>query len=255
MFQKRSPWISVILIVMVLSLLGFSGLPQTIGLFSVNPVSATNVPVESGSLDREAKGYESVLEREPNNDFVLSKLLEVRLQQRDFQEAIDPLERLIKLHPEQAEYQIFLARTKLELKDIAAAETIYRQILQQQPANLEALTGIVSLFLEQKQAPKAIALLEKTLQEAESKRIEVDRTAVELLLAGVYSQQEDFERASAIYDRAVTAEPEDFRPLLSKALLLKQQGKVTESQAIFDRAKAIAPEGIKEQLARIAAEI
>jgi tetratricopeptide (TPR) repeat protein len=255
MFQKRSPWISAILIVMLLALLGFSGLPRTIGLLSGSPVLATNAPLESPLLDREANGYESVLEREPDNDFALSKLLEVKLQQRDFQGAIAPLERLIKLHPEETQYQIFLARTKLELKEIPAAETIYRQILQQQPANLEALTGIVSLEIEQKRSPEAIALLEKTLQETESKRTEVDRTAIELLLAGVYSQQEDFERASAIYDRAAVSEPKDFRPLLSKALLLKQQGKVTESQAIFERAKAIAPEGIQEQLARIAAEI
>jgi tetratricopeptide (TPR) repeat protein len=254
MLQKHSPWISAILIVMLLALLGFSGLPQTIGLFLESKAVATDIPnivSESGLFDQEASGYESVLEREPDNDFALAKLLEIRLQQRDFQKAIVPLERLVELHPEQIQYRIFLAKAKLELKDSTAAEAIYRQILQQEPANLGALSGIVSLFLQQKKSPMAISFVEQILQETKTKNIEIDRTAVELLLAEIYGQQKIDDQAFAIYDRLIKEQPEDFRPLLSKALLLQQQGKEIESQEIFEKVMAIAPKEIKEQLIQL----
>jgi tetratricopeptide (TPR) repeat protein len=258
MLKKRSPWISVVLAIVLLALLGFSGLPRTLGSFVESEAVATNMPnivSESGLFDREASGYESVLEREPDNDFALSKLLEIRLQQKDFPKAIAALERLVELHPEQTQYRIFLAKAKLELKDSTAAEAIYRQVLQQEPNNLEALSGIVALFLQQEKSPTAISFVERILQETKTKNIEIDRTAVELLLAGIYSQQQNFDRAFAIYDRLALEQSEDFRPLLSKALLLQQQGKKTESKEIFDRASAIAPEEIKDRLIQLGKSI
>lgn len=56
-------------------------------------------------LIKEAKGYELVLEKEPNNRFALEKLVEIQLQLRNLQAALPLTEKLVKIEPENQRYQ------------------------------------------------------------------------------------------------------------------------------------------------------
>jgi Flp pilus assembly protein TadD len=60
----------------------------------------------------EASGYEKVLAREPNNPIALQGLAKARLEMQDFQGAIAPLEKLVKLYPQQQELQAILTVVK-----------------------------------------------------------------------------------------------------------------------------------------------
>jgi tetratricopeptide (TPR) repeat protein len=66
-------------------------------------------------LQEAAKGYESVLENEPNNRFALEELVKVRLQLGDLQAALKPTEKLVKLEPENQRYQEVLSKIKAGL--------------------------------------------------------------------------------------------------------------------------------------------
>jgi cytochrome c-type biogenesis protein CcmH/NrfG len=63
-------------------------------------------------LQAKAKGYETVLAREPNNPIALQGLAEARLQTQDFQGAIVPLEKLAQLYPQQQQLKAILAAVK-----------------------------------------------------------------------------------------------------------------------------------------------
>jgi cytochrome c-type biogenesis protein CcmH/NrfG len=63
-------------------------------------------------LQAKAKGYETVLAREPNNPIALQGLAEARLQTQDFQGAIVPLEKLTQLYPQQQQLKAILAAVK-----------------------------------------------------------------------------------------------------------------------------------------------
>ena len=63
-------------------------------------------------LQKLVKGYESVLQREPNNQTALEKLSMIRLRMGDNKSAIALMERLVKLHPDRQDYQTVLANTK-----------------------------------------------------------------------------------------------------------------------------------------------
>jgi predicted Zn-dependent protease len=63
-------------------------------------------------LQKQIKGYELVLQREPNNQMVLEKLSVIKLQMGDNKGAIALMERLVKLHPDRQDYKTVLADVK-----------------------------------------------------------------------------------------------------------------------------------------------
>ena len=78
--------------------------------------TATVVSVEE-QLQKRARGYEGVLEREPENVTALEGLVKVRLEMGDRKRAIAPLEKLVGLYPERDDYQVVLEQARLEVKD------------------------------------------------------------------------------------------------------------------------------------------
>ncbi len=66
-------------------------------------------------LQKQVKGYELVLQREPNNQTALEKLSMIRLRMGDNKSAIALMERLVKLHPDRQDYQAVLADVKKKM--------------------------------------------------------------------------------------------------------------------------------------------
>jgi cytochrome c-type biogenesis protein CcmH/NrfG len=64
------------------------------------------------SLQQQVEGYELVLQREPENRVALEKLSLLRIQLQDFPGAMEPLEKLVSLHPEREDYQVMLDNVK-----------------------------------------------------------------------------------------------------------------------------------------------
>ena len=67
---------------------------------------------QASQLQSQAQGYESVLEREPENVTALEGLTQVRLQMNQPQEAVIPLERLVQLYPDREDYKTLLEQLK-----------------------------------------------------------------------------------------------------------------------------------------------
>lgn len=270
MSQPRNRWIiNVVLLLAVLAFIGVSMIPL-IGAINDSQSSRGNTAtapgqaataLEKSKLEDQARGYELVLQREPENQTALKGLLEARLQllsqgQGKIQDVIQPLEKLAALNPQNTEYTILLAQAKQQTGDREGAAVAYRSILETKPGDIKALQGMVALLLEQKRPEAAIGLLQDTLSTAaQANKIQagsVDTTAVQVLLGNVHASQKRYSEALSAYDQAIKADKQDFRPVLAKAIVLKEQGKTDEAKTLFDSAASLAPPQYKDQISQLA---
>ena len=259
MKKKRSSWIYLVLGIMLFSLITVSALPLVGSVvegtkFDRSPNSEVVVlsQQELAKLEAEASGYQKVLEREPDNNTALTGLLRIKLQQKDIPGAIAPLEKLAKLNPGQTEYGVLLAQAKQQIEDYEGAAAAYSQVLGEHPGDIYALGGMTNLYLVQDLPERAIALLKKTIAVASNEDSpnadSIDRDSVELLLGELYTNQERYGEAIALYDQLAKANEDDFRPIFAKALVLKKQGDLIAAKPILEKAYIAAPEQYKDQI-------
>lgn len=117
---KENPLKRVLIIWSMVAFLGSTGY-GLFGLYSnAFQKPKTAATPEEASVDQQLvakeRGYELVLEREPENRVALEGLVEIRLEMQDTQGAIAPLERLVELHPQDAGYKVQLAQLQQQVK-------------------------------------------------------------------------------------------------------------------------------------------
>jgi len=265
--QSRNPIVKIVLVLAALAFVGISIIPIFEGIKEQQASSNTSSQTATASaqkseLQAQEKGYELVLKREPENATALRGLLETRLQliqsgTGEVKDVVDPLEKLVKINPNETRYAVLLAQVKQQLGDRESAAQAYRTVLATNPGDLNALQGLVLLLVDQKRPEAAIGLLEDTLQAAPQtnklKPGSVDVPAVQLLLGQVYAEQKRYDEAIALYDQVSGANKQDFRPFLGKALLMRQQGKNEAAQPLFQEATSLAPPQYKDQIKQLAA--
>jgi tetratricopeptide (TPR) repeat protein len=252
LFSRR--WLSIGLIAMLFALVSFSMMPLFTSLLKANradPSESVSL-VRQQELESQAIGYQLVLEREPDNSNALRGLLETRLQQGDLPKAIEPLEKLARLNPQQTDYRFLLARTQQQIGDYEGAIASYRVILASYPGDMRALQGFTQLLTSQNRSIEAISAVKDTLDRARKASADpadparaIDTVSVQLLLGKLYLK---------IYDLAEKMDQSDFRPLLGQAIVLKEQGKTTAAAPLFQQALNLAPVAYHEDIKTLAAE-
>jgi tetratricopeptide (TPR) repeat protein len=251
---NRHRWVlNLVVAVSLLALTGFSLFP----IFNLVLDSGAAVATEPNSLSTaqtnqlqsQAQGYAKVLQREPENQVALKGLLDTRLQLGDIKGSLAPLEKIAALNPQTPDYTVLLAQTKQYLGDRDGATASYRTVLTIQPQNINALQGLVSLLIDAKRPEAAMGAVQTALKSAPAN---TDLTPVKLLQAQIYLTQQRNADALGIYDAAIEANRDDFRPVLAKALVFKQMGNLTQAQLLMTTAVGLAPAEYKDQIQQLA---
>lgn len=257
---KRNRWLPrIVLAFASIALIGVSILPYINTPKDVpSTVNASASPeAQRKQLEDQVRGYESVLQREPENPNALRGIVDAKRGLNDIAGTVAPLEKLVKLNPTVPDYAILLARTKQYLKDNEGAIQVYRDALKAQPADLQILGQLSQLLVEQKRPEAAIGLLQDTLRDApklnQANPNSVDVTAIEVLLGRTFANQKRYDEAVRMFDNAIKTKPTDFQGYLGKALTLQEQGKKDEAKSLFDKALTVAPPEVKDQISRLAA--
>jgi tetratricopeptide (TPR) repeat protein len=254
---NRHRWvINLVVAVSLLALTGFSLFPIVNLVLDGGAVVAAEANGRSTSQNNQlratALGYTEVLKREPENQVALKGLLDAQLQLGDVKGSLLPLQKIAALNPQIPDYAVLLAQTKLYLGDRDGAADSYRVILTLHPQNINALQGLVSLLLDAKLTEAAIGEVQTAIAKP---ALNPDKTPLKLLLAQIYITQQRNADAIAIYNELMTANKDDFRPILAKALVYKQTGNLIEAKALLMAASSLAPADYKDRVSQLVNEI
>jgi predicted Zn-dependent protease len=107
--------------------------------------------IPSEKLREMAKGYEKILEREPDNPTALQGLAQAKLQLKDYIGAREPLEKLYKKNPDSLEVMLVLYGTRLQTQDVSGAKNILEKLVKtypQEPKFKEELTRLNQAITE-----------------------------------------------------------------------------------------------------------
>lgn len=266
----RRKWITLLVLALgMIPFIAISVMPLLTSAFTApqatpSPVVNSAAGDKIAELQAQEKGYQLVLEREPNNataleGLVLARLQLIQLGKGEIASVIDPLRRLAAQHPEQTDYAILLAQAQQQTGDREGAAQTFQNVLAQSPGNLNALRGLVDLYLKENRPQAAIGLIEETLKGAEAaNKVQpgsVDVTAVQLLLGDVYMAQKRYDEALTLFQNLGKENPNDFRPVLAQAMVLTEQGKKTEAASLYAKAVELAPAKYKDAIQQAAQQV
>jgi Flp pilus assembly protein TadD len=198
-----------------------------------------------GLQQRSAQGGASAAEEQ--------RLLELLITLNRKDEALSLSERLADQQPERPALRLVLAELRRNQNDRSGAEREVRQLLNQNPSNIEALQLMALLQVESGRGVLAVSQLQAAFDQASKPALKPEALDIGLLLANVLQRQGQPGQAEALLIRLAAAFPKDQTPILARALLLQERGNTSGAQAAIAQAKALKPGKEDPRLDAIAA--
>jgi tetratricopeptide (TPR) repeat protein len=164
-------------------------------------------------------------------------------------EAINAYTRAIQLAPDRMDLIIHLARIQRLGGDIEGALAGLRKVAMADRATPTDLNQAARALLELKDAPNAIACLEKALHISQGEAFDASEPgSLAYTLLEAYQQTGNTQAALSVADQAISFAPDSARLYQTKASLLLDMGRPTEALACLDEAlkNLLNPAGLVE---------
>ncbi|GKV30066.1 hypothetical protein SLEP1_g38927 [Rubroshorea leprosula] len=213
--------------------------------------ATTAATVESGtkestdsdvSLEEQERTLDEYLIRYPDDLKALRSLMEVKIKLGKLQEAIEVINRMIELEPEEIEWQMLKAQIRTFSGEHESAKKEFEAILVKDPYRVEAYHGLVMAYSDSGQELKE---LEKRISEAMEKCKKEKKTKdlrdFKLLIAQIRLIEDEHFAALKIYQELVKEEPRDFRPYLCMAIIYTLLKKKDEAEKHFAKFRNLVP--------------
>ena len=108
-----------------------------------------SIQLESGRAAEAEKNLQAALAVEPNDDYSLYVLGQLKFQQKKYDEAFDALSRAAQLNPQNARVQNLLGLTLSEKGSRGPAETAFRKAIQFDPGFADAHINLAVVYITQ----------------------------------------------------------------------------------------------------------
>lgn len=185
----------------------------------------------SGSVEEQRQAWLGILEVDPNYAGAYNLLGYLELNQGNFKQAIEYLQRYAFLAPEDANPHDSLGEVYMVIGEYEKAETEFRTSVTMQPDFYHSLINLAKTYLARGQLETGREILEKVRPEVAGTAFEkrIDKPLIETYL--VNGLVEDLDRMTAYY---VNRYPEDNDAAFYRGLRLAHMGRMDESQALAD---------------------
>ena len=189
-----------------------------------------------GALADAAMRYTEVMRREPKNVDAVFFLALIMTQQRDFQEAVRLLRKVIKLAPPHAGAHNLLGATLRATGHHDEALRSFKRALTHKPDFFEAYVNAAQSLIDRGESAEAVAIHERAVA-ANPGRAEplINRG----LMLNSIGRSED---AVASFDRALQHSPDSFEAWFNRGNACASMKRHEDAVASFEAASAIKPE-------------
>jgi tetratricopeptide (TPR) repeat protein len=189
-------------------------------------------------LGEAQKAYQQALDQDPNSSDALGGVLNVYLIQKDTERAIAAARAQVAKAPKNAVFHVMLGAVLTDQKkDLAGAEQEFKQALQLDPKNSDAM---VKLGMVQSARGATDQALQTYLDGAKNNPKEI---AFNLLAGSIYENRQDWEHARQQYQKVLEVDTEN--PAASNNLayvMLQQGGNVDVAFAMAQTARRQLPD-------------
>ncbi|PIA64098.1 hypothetical protein AQUCO_00201412v1 [Aquilegia coerulea] len=224
-----------------------------VGRFSQFPAKAETpvavVEEEEEQRQVEEKGEESALSQfiESHSEAIdgLKSLLQRKLEDGEYEEALKILERLISAQPDELEWKFLMARLYNEIGEKGEARKVYEEILGKDPLCFDALFQNVVLMDQCGEVQAALGMLEERLNFAQNEQEEVETRNVRFILAQIQYLQKNIDEALNSYEELSKEDPADYRPLFYQFVIYSLLDRNEEATMQFAKCCEVCPKEFK----------
>ncbi|XP_057453981.1 uncharacterized protein LOC130745640 [Lotus japonicus] len=213
---------------------------------------------DKAALESRLKEFEATLSNSPRDPTALEGSAVTLAELGEYTRAASLLDDLTKEKPNDADVFRLLGEVKYELKDYEGSVAAYKNSAKvSEDIKFEVLRGLTNSLLAAKKPDEAVQLLlacrerlssENLSQKSDSSPTDsqkLDPIQVDLLLGKAYSDWGHVGDAVAVYDRLISAHPDDFRGYLAKGIILKENKNIGDAERMFIQARFFAPDNAK----------
>jgi len=201
-------------------------------------VQMGNLRLLQKHYDAAAKAYQKGLDVDPTNSDALGGLMNTYLVQKQPDKAIAAANAQIAKVPNSSAFYDLLGTALFNnKKDYAGAETALRKAAELDKKNSDALLKLGQVFNAQGASDKAIATFQQSLKE------NPNEISFYILLGELYEGQKKWEDARAMYQKALTLQPDN--PVASNNLayvILQTGGNVDVAISLAQTARRLMPD-------------
>ncbi|XVF08031.1 hypothetical protein REPUB_Repub06bG0190300 [Reevesia pubescens] len=194
------------------------------------------------SLEEQEKAIEEHLSQNPNDVEALRSLMEVKIKSKKLQQAIEVIDRLIELEPEDTEWPMLKAQIHSYGGDFELAKNEFEEILAKDPVRVEAFHGLVMAYSESGQKLKELEKrIEGAMEKCKKEKKNKDFRDFKLLIAQIRVIEGNHSEALKVYEGLVKEEPRDFRPYLCMGIIYSLLKKKDDAEKQFDKFRKLVP--------------
>ncbi|XP_057970784.1 protein SLOW GREEN 1, chloroplastic-like [Malania oleifera] len=211
------------------------------------PVATVEPTKEStnGVADEEKeKTLEEYLVSHPDDVDSLRSLMELKIKSRKINEAIDIIDRLITIEPDEREWPLMKAHIHIYSGDAELAKMEFEEILERDPLRVEAYHGLVMAQSESGgELNGVIKRIDEAMQRCKKEKKRDVVREFKLLIAQVKVIEGNYTDALKVYQELVKEEPRDFRPYLCQGIIYTLLRKKDEAEKQFQKYRRLVPKG------------
>lgn len=210
------------------------------------PANVETAESDSVADEESEKSIEEYLVSNPCDAAALKNLMEIKIKSKKIPEAIEIIDKLVELEPEEVEWPMMKAHLYAYNGELQLARNGFFDLVKKDPFRVEAYHGLVTVA-SQEESSEELGIIEKRVEEAmalcKKENKKTDLRDFKLLLAQIRVLEGKYDDALRFYQELVKEEPRDFRPYLCQGIIYTLLKKNGEAEKSFEKYRRLVPKG------------